>query len=211
MATSDYRLTWDGVQTIPGIDYTCAYCGREVGSVSGWQGTGRFLTQRGEVESIDGSTPYWVAACPRCGRPTFFAGDQQIPGSGFGEDVDHLPADVDRLYDEARRCMTVGAYNAAVMVGRKLLMNVASTRGAPAGQSFKAYVSFLEEQQAITGDMKPWIDEIRELGNDAVHELPDMARDEAEALLTFVAMLLKIVYEYPERGRRSVAARAAKS
>src|SRR3954467_15935496 len=34
-----------------------------------------------------------------------------------------------------------------------------------------------------------------------------MARDEAEALLTFVAMLLKIVYEYPERGRRSVAAR----
>jgi hypothetical protein len=30
------------------------------------------------------------------------------------------------------------------------------------------------------------------------------------AILTFVAMLLKLVYEYPERGRRSVGARDAK-
>jgi hypothetical protein len=85
------------------------------------------------------------------------------------------------------------------------------SRRAPARGSFKSYVDYLEQQAIVTADMKDWIDEIRELGNDANHELPEIAPDEAEARLTFVAMLLKIVYEYPERGRRSVAARAAKA
>src|SRR5262249_982005 len=139
---------------------------------------------------------------PRCGGATYLRDRAQTPGVPFGEHVDFLPPEVARLYEEARRSMSAGNANAAVMVGRKLLMNIAVTKGASAGGSFKSYVDHLEQQAVVTAEMKDWVDEIRELGNDANHELPDMTVDEAEALLTFVSMLLKIVYEYPERGRR---------
>jgi hypothetical protein len=46
----------------------------------------------------------------------------------------------------------------------------------------------LERQGVVTLDIRDWVDEIRELGNDANPELPNLTRDEAEAILTFVAM-----------------------
>jgi hypothetical protein len=103
--------------------------------------------------------------------------------------------------------MHIEAYTAAVLVGRKLLMNIAVSRGAKAGESFQSYVNHLAESGIVTNGMTEWVNEIRELGNDANHEIAVMTRDQAEGLLTFVAMLLKVVYEYPELGRRSVAER----
>lgn len=106
--------------------------------------------------------------------------------------------------------MGVSAYTSAVLAGRKILMQVAVEHGAKAGESFKAYVDGLESSGLVTLGMKDWVDEIRELGNDANHEISLMTREDAETLLNFVAMLLKIVFEFPEKGRQSVAARAAR-
>jgi hypothetical protein len=159
----------------------------------------------------DGSRSHSVAICPRCGCPTYLLDDIQTPPITFGESVDHVPPEIDVLYQEARSSIRAGNYNAAGMIARKLLMNLAVTKGAPEGGSYKSYVDYLEQEGIVTSEMKDWVDEIRELGNDANHELPALTEDEAEAILTFVAMLLKLVYEYPERGRRSVAARAAKA
>jgi hypothetical protein len=89
-------------------------------------------------------------------------------------------------------------------------MHVAVERGAEHNKPFAYYVDWLADQGIVTGDMKDWVGEIREFGNEANHDIVLMERDEAEALLTFVAMLLKVVYEYPERGRQSVAARKAR-
>lgn len=59
----------------------------------------------------------------------------------------------------------------------------------------------------VTPQMRPWVDEIRELGNDANHEIRLMSDGAAAELLTFVEMLLRVLYEYPERGKRSSEAR----
>jgi hypothetical protein len=87
-------------------------------------------------------------------------------------------------------------------------MHVAVEKGAAKGQTFQAYVTYLAEERVVTPDMREWVDEIRELGNDANHELEAMSREAAEDLLTFVAMLLKVAYEYPEKGRLRAKARA---
>ena len=90
---------------------------------------------------VHGRGPAWHLArgtgwTTRTGkRPTFFEDDRQIPGATFGEDVRFLPGLVHEVYDEARRCMSVRAYTAAVLACRKLLMSVAVAVGAQRNQA----------------------------------------------------------------------------
>jgi hypothetical protein len=151
-----------------------------------------------------------IAICPSCHQPTFIGHDRQVPGAPVGDEVSHLPDDVSALYDEARACAKDGSSTAAVLLGRKILMHVAVEKRAPTGRHFLSYMDWLVDEHIVTAEMRDWVDEIRKLGNETNHEIVLMSPDDAVALLTFVSMLLKVVYEYPERGRRSVAARAAR-
>lgn len=194
---------WENLTRIRTQEWRCGFCDREVASDVGWQGS----TERAHGFHDELS----VAICPRCTLPTFLLeNDLQIPGPKFGEEIEHLPTDVEKLYSEARRAMGVSAYTSAVIAGRKLLMSIAVAQGAKAGESFKAYVDGFEASGLVTAGMKDWVDEIRELGNDANHEIALMSKEDAETLLNFVVMLLKIAYEFPEKGRHSVAARASR-
>lgn len=96
------------------------------------------------------------------------------------------------------------------MVARKILMHVAVEKGADAGKSFTYYVDYLVDNNLVVSASKDWVDEIREVANDANHEIFEIGPDDAKGILDFSAMLLKLVYEYPERGRLSVEARKAK-
>lgn len=107
------------------------------------------------------------------------------------------PKEVAALYNEARNCMKVNAYTAAVMCSRKLLMNVAVSEGADEGQSFASYVRYLANEGHIPPKTTAWIDHIRDKGNEANHEIRIMRREDAERLIRFSEMLLRIMYEYP--------------
>lgn len=159
---------------------------------------------------IDRDSGRWehVMICPSCDHPTFFdAYGGQTPGEPFGDQVEHVPDDVKTLYDEARSSMGQRNLTSAVLAGRKVLMHVAVEKGAPEGARFIEYVNYLVDNNVVTTDMKDWVDEIRELGNDANHEIALPTREDAEALMTFVGMLLRIAYEYPRRAQLSAEAR----
>jgi hypothetical protein len=105
--------------------------------------------------------------------------------------------EVKALYKEARNCMKVNAYTAAVMCCRKLLMNVAVTEGADEGLKFWQYVKYLSDKGHITVNARKWVDHIRDKGNDTNHEIEMMSRQDAEQLIKFSEMLLRTMYEYP--------------
>jgi len=44
-----------------------------------------------------------------------------------------------------------------------------------------------------------WVDHIRKKGNEANHEIIIVEKDDATELLSFVEMLLKVIYEFPAR------------
>lgn len=88
-------------------------------------------------------------------------------------------------------------------------MHVAVDQGAEENKSFAHYVNYLVSQNLIPPGTKDWVDEVRELGNDATHEIKEFSLNEAKAAIDFVSMLLKLLYEYPARGAKSVAARNA--
>ncbi|HDP99722.1 MAG TPA: DUF4145 domain-containing protein [bacterium] len=93
--------------------------------------------------------------------------------------------------------MSVSGFTSVVLSCRKLLMHIAVSKGANPGENFVSYVQYLSDNHYIPPDAKDWVDHIREKGNEANHEVNIMNKDDAELLLSFIQMLLKVIYEFP--------------
>lgn len=128
---------------------------------------------------------------------------EQYPEAPFGNAVQHIESpDVEALYREARLCVQAHCFTATVMCCRKLLMNVAVSRGAKKylnkeKLNFLECVNFLADEGFVPPDGKEWVDHICKKGNEANHEIALMNRDDAEELVEFSGMLLKFIYEFP--------------
>jgi hypothetical protein len=180
--------TWLNTGNPSARAYRCGYCGQLVSSNVGWY--------------ANGNPQGHVRICPHCNRPTFYVDgdDTLIPGSLPGDEIQHLAPDVAAVYLEARQAMSVGAYTAAVLALRKLLMHIAVGCGANQGDTFVAYVTYLQTNHFVPPGANVWVDRIRQRGNEANHQIVLMRKAQAEELLTFIQMLLKLVYEYPAIG-----------
>ena len=55
----------------------------------------------------------------------------------------------------------------------------------------------MSEQHFIPPDAKKWVNYIRTKGNEATHEIVIMSEEDAKDLITFIEMILKIIYEFP--------------
>jgi len=129
----------------------------------------------------------------------------QTPGVTFGSPVSDIPdVATQKLYDEARKCTGAGAYTAAILACRKLLMHIAVSKGAKAGESFISYVEFLAAQNFIPPDARGWVNHIRTKSNEANHEIVIMPKEDAEELVKFIEMLLKVIFEFPAAIKRKV-------
>ena len=87
------------------------------------------------------------------------------------------------------------------MLCRKLLLHIAVEKGLPAkdkrnrAPSYMDAVKHLELVGVITADMRDWVDEIKDIGNDANHELTPIAEAQARDVATFTEQLLILAYE----------------
>ena len=180
---------WHQAQTIAVKKFRCGHCDLAVASDRGLY----FANQN------YGNQYFVIHICPMCQRATYFEGDKQWPGLPFGNVVQHVPAEVEALFNEARSCAAYNAHTAAVLATRKLLMHIAVDVGAAPGQSFIQYVEYLANNGFVPPKGKAWVDHIRNKGNEANHEIVVMQAADAEDLITFAEMLLKFIYEFPKR------------
>ena len=176
--------------------YHCGFCGSYAGPSSAYQCVYQF---KGITY-----TSAFIYICPSCNKPTFLndSEKEQVPGIRSGEKLEHLPENIEQLYEEARICLSVNANTSAVLSCRKLLMNVSVTKGAEEGKRFAYYVNFLEENHFIPPGSKDWVDHIRKKGNEATHEIPNIDQYDATELIKFTEMLLRFVYEFPGKMER---------
>jgi len=184
------ELGWSKLETLQPKTYLCGFCGAGVASEKGYP-----VHVDGYPEMRYGG----IYICPSCKGPTYFRPNDniQFPGPAFGNDVEHVPDDLDALYSEARDCTANSSYTAAVLVCRKILMNIAVNQGAPTGRKFIDYVNYLSSQGFVPPNGKHWVDHIRKKGNEANHEIALMDQQDAHELLIFIEMLLKFIYEFP--------------
>lgn len=181
-------MQWQNKNTIESRKYVCGFCGSTVASSQGY-----FTNNR--VNGYQG----FIYICPHCNGPSFIMGRTQIPGVAPGNTVQHLPADIEALYNEARQAVSVNAFTAAVLACRKLLMNIAVNHGAKQGATFVSYVEHLANAGFVPPNGRAWVDHIRSKGNEATHEIKLMNGLEATELISFAEMLLKFIYEFPSK------------
>jgi Domain of unknown function (DUF4145) len=178
-------MAWDNAGSLNSKSFTCGFCGNLIASSLGYKNS---------------STKDWkIFICTHCKKPTFFAGDYQLPGVAPGNSVGHLPVDIESLYTESRNCVAASCYTAAVLLCRKLLMNIAVAQGAKPGDTFVKYVEYLAGKGYVPPNGQGWVDHIRKKGNEANHEIVLMSKSDADELILFIEMLLKFIYEFPNK------------
>ena len=189
-------INWNSVKTLESRSYTCGHCGHPLASEKGIHGV--YENARDKA---------YVYICHHCSRPTYFDREaNQIPGHPYGKPVEGIPTKgVETLYHEARNCTSSNAYTASVLCCRKLLMNIAVSKGAKEGLSFAEYVEFLSNKNYVPPDGREWVDHIRKKGNEATHEISIMKKEDAEELISFLEMLLKFIYEFPATIKRKAS------
>jgi hypothetical protein len=178
-------MAWKNAGTIKSNSFTCGFCGNLIASSLGYDNSG--------------AKSWLIYICSHCRKPTFFEGDRQLPGVATGNSVGHLPVDIESLYTEARNSVAASCYTSAVLVCRKLLMNIAVAQGAGPGESFVKYVEYLADKGYVPPNGQGWIDHIRKKGNEANHEIVLMSKTDADDLILFIEMLLKFMYEFPNK------------
>lgn len=182
--------SWKNGGTVE-ASYICGYCGHEVSSN---RGMALQKKQNGIGYSIK---PYGVYICTHCHMPTFIYKDIQVPGNRYGEPVNNVPEEVSSVYEEARSSFAAGAYTGVVLLCRKLLMHIATDLGADSGLRFIQYVDYLNEHHYAGARSDEWVDQIRQFGNQANHEIRINTKEEAKRNIKFCEMILKLNYEYP--------------
>lgn len=182
------KVIWANAAAINPKDFTCGFCQKLVASASGFYSS---------VAATGSGSPFCLRICPNCTMPTLFTPSGQTPGASYGEAVEHLPENIGKTYEEARKSYTAGAYTSSVLMCRKMLMNIAVEKGAKAGETFAFYVSYLASHHYVPPGSETWVGHIRGKGNEATHEIHLMSQEDAQELLTFTSMMLKFIYEFP--------------
>jgi hypothetical protein len=168
----------------------CGHCTSKVTPI--------LLVQRLDQHNVP--TNREIMICPSCQKAISRLGpDAYFPSPKFGASIEGLPAEIETAFEDARSCMSVNALIAAELLARTLLMHVAVEKGDTPGKSFVAYIDYLEANNFITITMKPWVDEIRKIGNNATHRISAADRQRTELTMTFLEMLLRNIYEMPHK------------
>ena len=70
-------------------------------------------------------------------------------------------------------------------------MNLAVRESAPEDKNFAFYVDYLATKGFVPPKGRPWVDKIRDKGNEANHEIKEMQEQDAKDILHLVEMLLR--------------------
>lgn len=169
---------------------TCGHCGVGVAATIIHQAQPLI---NGQARSVQ-----WLQ-CPSCHDASVKTASRAVyPVAPAGRTVQHLPEDVGRAWQEARTAHAVAAYTASEMMCRKILMHISVDKaGSSPGGSFLEYVNDLESAGFITAGLKPVVDQVRQRGNIANHELPSSEEQDSLLTLTITEHLLEGMYELP--------------
>lgn len=183
--------SWNNPRNVDNRSYTCGFCGNKVAPHTG------YLAER--LSGTGKKSKAFIMICPNCAKPTFIDElGHQTPSIRLGKEVEGIDnVEVEALYNQARDCTSVGAYTAATLLCRKVLMNLAVQHDAEEGISFSKYIEYLDSKGYVPPNGKAWVDRIRTKGNEATHEIRLIGQSEANQILKFTEMLLRFAYEFP--------------
>lgn len=165
----------------------CPYCNLHIA------GKIRFVIMEGA------SRIYYVLECPVCEKPIIYqySGHKTYPSTKPLKAVKHLPERIEKIYDEVNSAIGAGCFTAAVTLARTAINHIAVDNGAEENKSFQHYVQYLVDNHFVPPNARGWVDKIRTMANETVHDLEIWGYHEAVTIGQFLMYLLVFIYELP--------------
>lgn len=188
----DKETQWRTAERIDTKTFVCCNCGKEIASNQGFVGFAL------------GSPYCYIYICHNCSAPNAFDSlGKPLIEPKIGKEIANLPENVSNLYNEVRTCLQSGAFTAAAMLMRRMLMDIAVSEKIEQGLTFSQYVERLCTDGIIPRKAKHLADAVRQLGNEVNHELQTAKPEETFALFKFMEMLLEVNYEFAEQEKKN--------
>jgi hypothetical protein len=116
------------------------------------------------------------------------------------EDIPNIPDNnIKKMYKEIRDSYSIGAYTCSVTCCRTLLAHIAVEAGAESNKSFQYYVNYIERNCLAAFTNKDWLDDIRNSGNDCVHDLVIADKNLARDMIHLINIVLNNMYNIPTK------------
>ncbi len=181
---------------MPVSNIHCGYCKRDVSALIL---AGILPTEsQAAADAHANERTYWLQ-CPNCYQGSVKTpGGKVFPPGPATTIYPDLPEDVAAAWWEAGVAHAMGAYTAAEMMCRKILMHIAVDKtGAAVGLKFAEYVDALEAAHLFAAGLKPVVDSVRTRGNAANHELPASTEENSLQTIRITDHLLQVAYVLP--------------
>lgn len=174
------------------ITYVCGVCGNNT--------NGRIICDM--LRMHDNAIVSWcVCTCEKLEPSILIEKDgqmiTQLPNACEFKCQSEWPPELSALFSEAIKAYAAGAFTACTMVCRKLLMSCACHKGADDDKKFAYYVEYITNQVLTYPPAQKAIDAIREIGNEANHEIAFVGADDAKRAMKIVTYMLNTIYSFP--------------
>lgn len=169
--------------------YLCGACGKST--------NGRVLCDF--IRGLGGRVLWCLCSCDKR-EPTVLITDGngettlQLPIPREFHPGVNWPPDLEKLFREAALAYSAGAYTAASMTCRKLLMVCACHEGDADGKNFSDYVNHITQNVLSFPRAKAAIDAIRTIGNEANHQVKFVSQSDAKRSLEIMTYVLNTLY-----------------
>lgn len=120
---------------------------------------------------------------------------------------EHLPSNIEEIFNEAAKCLAIGCFNAAgamfrlcldVVTKHILEVNRSLNPTNADNKSIHSRLKWIFENRILPANLEALSKNIKDDGNDAAHD-GSIKKEEAEDLLDFTYILLEQVYTIPKQ------------
>ncbi len=199
------------------VPLECQWCGKIVAAA--------VVSQYAYFEDgPDVPVRYLFVRCPACNNP--MVARQENDGDwnddrDFSEPVRYLPAPsragsavppaVAQAFEEATKCLSVGAYSAAAVMCRKTIDAVIAEHQIKA-RHLSEGLKLMRDQGLIEPRLFEWADALRLTGNRAAHDAAvSISRVDARDMIDFTSAIIEYVFTFRDRFEAFQSRRRSKS
>lgn len=177
---------WRNPETFDSLSFVCWNCNEGVAPDKGYK-------------TNNNNSKKKIYICHHCKAPNVFdTNGKAILSSLPGREIKKLPENIKNVYEEVRKCMQSNCFTGAVMLMRKIIMNIAVHEGAKENLKFFQYVDYLCDNGIVHKKSKDKANSVKKLGNDANHKTEERTQEEARNCFEFIELLLMANYEFAD-------------
>lgn len=145
---------------------------------------------------------WWIGRCNNCKNFVLVhnEGNTIWPSPFPSPTAKEIPQSVRENLLEAKRCASVNAWRAGVVMCRRALQMACIDKGASDSDNLVAQINQLKANSVITADLHEWATVVRWVGNDGAHPGgAQVDKEDAENMLDLTEQFLHVLYVAPAK------------